>query len=150
MVVPIAVLAPAAAQQPGDNLPAVMRRMADGLSGVAVGRGAPADKVVYFGRNAQGALLIAGIAALAPGAPLEEIPASAVAAMRTRAATANGNAAPDPADFQLAARVAVPVFIVGEWSDPPALWEIRRQGSDTAFRRIDARGVVGAWAPPPP
>ena len=146
----IAALAPAAAQQPADNLPAEMRRMADALNGVRVGTGTRADKVVYFGRNAQGALLVAGIAALAPGAPLEEIPGSAIAAMRTRSATPNGNAAPDPADFRLAARATVPVFIVGEWSNPPVLWEIRRQGSGTAFRQIDARGVAGAWAPPPP
>jgi hypothetical protein len=70
--------------------------------------------------------------------------------MRTRTATSSGNAAPEAGDFQLAARATVPVCIVGEWSNPPALWEIRRQGNGVAFRRIDARGAAGAWTAPPP
>jgi hypothetical protein len=145
----LALAAPAAAQ--GDErLAREMRQVADATSGVTIGGGAAADKVVYFGRRGDGELIITGIAALAPGAPFEAIPDEAIAVLRTRASTTSRNAAPEPGDFALARESDRPVFIVGEWRTPPVLWEVSRRGDGVAWREIGADGRAGAWMQPPP
>jgi hypothetical protein len=141
----LAAAVPAAAQST-ESLAREMREMADSVSGVRVGTGAPADKVVFFGRDPEGHLLITGVAALAPGAPLEGVAEGAIAVLRTRA---SASPTPAAADLQLAQSANVPVFIVGEWRTPPVVWEIRRQEGGLAYREIDARGGAGAWTTPP-
>jgi len=139
-----AAFAPAGAQ--GDErLAGEMRQIADATSGVTIAEGAAADKVVYFRRRGDGELIITGIAALAPGASLDEVPSGAIAVLRTRASTANGNVAPAPGDFELARRSGVPVFIVGEWRTPPVVWEVRSGGETVSWREIGADGAPGAW-----
>lgn len=142
--------APAAAQ--GDaRMAGEMRGTADAISGVTIGGGAAADKVVYFTRGRDGALVVSGIAALVPGGPLNDVPAESAAALRTRAASSNGGTAPEPADFALARSNAIPLFIVGEWRTPPMLWELRRQNDGSVvWREIGADGTPGAWTAPPP
>jgi hypothetical protein len=128
-----------------------MRDVANSVSGVRIGGGAAADKVVYFRRGERGALVVSGIAALVPGGPLSDVPAESAAALRTRATSSNGGTAPEAADFALARSNAVPLFIVGEWRTPPVLWELqRRSDGSVVWREIAADGTPGAWTAPPP
>jgi hypothetical protein len=65
--------------------------------------------------------------------------------LRTRVSTAGANQTPDPADFEAAAQSRVPLFIVGQWSNPPVVWEVLRDGDDTSYRVIDGDGWPGPW-----
>jgi hypothetical protein len=145
----LALAAPAFAQ-PGDDsaLLRTVRVVADATSGQRIGNGTVADKVVYFGRNTAGEIVVTSVAALAPGAPAAEAPAGAIALLRTRAATPGGNAAPDPADLALARATGIAVFIVGEWRSPPVVWELLRQSGEVRIRDVDAQGSAGAWRAP--
>ena len=144
------LIAVPATAQPGDDtvLLRTMRAVGDATSGQRVGNGAPADKVVYFGRNGRNEIVVTSVAALAPGAPVAAAPAGAIALIRTRAGTANAHAGPDPADLALARDTGIGVFIVGEWRTPPIIWEVRRQGADIRWREIDHLGVAGPWRAP--
>jgi hypothetical protein len=140
---------PALAQPRDDaTLLRTVRTVADATSGQRIGNGIVADKVVYFGRNARGEIVVTSVAALAPGAPAAEAPAGAIALLRTRAATPGGNQAPDPADLALARTTGIAIFVVGEWRSPPIVWEVLRQGAELRIRDVDARGVAGAWRAP--
>jgi hypothetical protein len=140
--------APAAALQ-GDeaSLLRTARAIADATSGQRVGNGGPTDKIVYFGRNGQGQIVVTSVAVLAPGADAVAPPAGALAMVRTRAAAPGPNLMPDPADLALARASGIPIFIVGEWRAPPIVWEIVRQGSDVRVRDVDPLGAAGPWRP---
>lgn len=130
---------PALAQGDDAELLRTMRAIGDATSGQTIGRGQAADKIVYLGR-ANGNLVIVSVAALVPGGDGVDPPPGCVALLRTRAAAP----APLPADFALAERTRLPIFILAESGDPPAIWEI----VGGRFREIDARGAPGAWRTP--
>lgn len=124
-----------------------VREMADGLSGIRVNGNQVADKLVYLGHNAKGDLVVMGIAALTPGSDEGIEPVDgAVAILRTRAATSNNNMAPEAADFALAKSSGLAVYIIGEWSDPPKLWQIKPMDGGIMVREIDRAGAVSAWS----
>jgi hypothetical protein len=133
--------------QTGDEVTLLrtMRAIGDATSGQRLASGAAVDKVVYFGRNGQGQIVVTSVAVLAPGADGLEPPAGTIALVRTRAATAGGNEAPDPADLALARRTGIPIFIVGEWRTPPVIWEVRVQDAGIRIRDVDSQGVPGPW-----
>ncbi|HEX8526662.1 hypothetical protein [Allosphingosinicella sp.] len=136
---------PAAAQPDDSAFLRSMREWAEATSGVPVGNGTPADKIIFFGRNRGGELVVATIAALAPGGAWGDPAEGAVAALRTRAAA---SPAPYPDDLAFAARSGIPVFIVGEWQTPPMVWEVRRQGTGAHYREVGAGGAPGPWRSP--
>lgn len=131
--------APALAQSDDAELLRTMRAIGDATSGQTIGRGQAADKIVYLGR-ANGRLVIVSVAALVPGGDGVDPPPGCVALLRTRAAAP----APLPADFALAERIRLPIFILAEPGDPPMIWEIVAG----RYREIDARGAPGAWRTP--
>jgi hypothetical protein len=139
-----------AVAQPDDGVEIArsMRQFGDLTSGQRIGGGEVADKVLAFGRNTGGELVVTQIEILAVGGEWNELPAGAVAAMRTRVSTSEGNSRPEQADLDLAVRAGIPIFIVGEWSSPPVIWEIRREGTGAAVREIDSEGVAGPWRTP--
>lgn len=142
MLIALAALiaaAPTLAQADDSELLRTMRAIGDATSGQTIGRGQAADKIVYLGR-ANGRLVIVSVAALIPGGEGVEPPPGCVALLRTRAAAP----APLPADFALADRTRLPVFILAESGNPPAIWEI----VGARFREIDAQGAPGAWRTP--
>jgi hypothetical protein len=130
---------PAHAQGDDAELLRTMRAIGDATSGQTIGRGQAADKIVYLGR-ANGGLVIVSVAALIPGGEGVDPPPGCIALLRTRAAAP----APLPADFALAERTRLPIFILAESGDPPAIWEV----VGARFREIDARGAPGAWRTP--
>jgi hypothetical protein len=145
----LAAAAPAQAQDEVTLLRTV-RAIGDATSGQRIGGGHAADKLVYLGRNAQGAVVVRSIAALVPGGEGVDPPQGTTAVIRTRASTGNGNRAPEASDLAFAARAGMPLFIVGEWSTPPRIWEVARRGPAAAFRDIDAQGRAGPWQTPAP
>jgi hypothetical protein len=140
--------APASARAEADLLKAI-RAFAEITSGELVGDGKAADKLVFFARTGQGQLRTIGIQALAPGGDWVEPMKGAIAIMRTRASTSNGNSAPEPADLDYVRRSGIPVFIVGEWSAPPPIWQIVREGRRVRWREIDGQGRPGPWRAAP-
>jgi hypothetical protein len=135
----LTVAAPALAQGDDSELLRTMRAIGDATSGQTIGQGRAADKIVFLGR-ANGRLVIVSVAALVPGGDGVDPPPGCVALLRTRAAAP----APLPADFALAERTRLPIFILAETGDPPAIWEI----VGARFREIDTRGAPGAWRTP--
>ncbi|MEA3013694.1 MAG: hypothetical protein QOD42_2239 [Sphingomonadales bacterium] len=139
--------APASAQSVDDPVfLRSIRSIGDNTSGRRVANNAVVDKVVCITRE-NGRLIVIQIRALAPGAPSAqiEVPARAVAILRTRAATPGGNAAPDPDDIAFAARTGLSLFIVGEWATPPVIWEVARLEGRVRVRAIDSDGRPGPW-----
>jgi len=132
--------APALAQGDDAELLRTMRAIGDATSGQTIGQGQAADKIVYLGRT-NGHLVIVSVAALVPGGDGVDPPPGCVALLRTRAVA---TPAPLPADFALAERTRLPIFILAESGDSPAIWEI----VGGRFREIDARGAPGAWRTP--
>lgn len=149
----IALLAwqvPASARIDDSDMLEAMRAFADITSGELVGDGKPADKLIFFGRTARGDLRTIGIQALALGGEWAEPMQGAIAIMRTRASTSNGNKAPEQADLDYVRRTGIPVFIVGEWSAPSPIWQIVRHSGQVRWREIDARAEAGPWQGAPP
>ncbi len=140
---------PALSQPGGDDLARSMRTFGNITSGQRIGGGAAADKVMWFGRRADGELVVTRIEALPLGGPWGELPPGVVAVMRTRASTP-GNAAPEAADVDLARSGNIPVFIVGEWRSPPVIWEVRAEGAAVRVREIDDQGAPQPWRAPTP
>jgi hypothetical protein len=139
--------APASAQSTDDPVfLRSIRSIANVTSGQRVANNAMVDKVVCITRE-NGRLIVIQIQALAPGGPSAgiDVPQRTVAIMRTRAATPDGNAAPDPDDIAFAARTGLSIFIIGEWATPPAIWEIARQEGQVRVRAIDSEGRPGPW-----
>ena len=142
----LAMAAPAAAQSGDDStLVRTARAIGDATAGQRIGNGAAADKVVYLGRNGQGTIVVTSIAALVPGGDASAPAASAIGMIVTRAAAANSNQSPNPADVALARTAGLPVFIIGEWATPPVIWELLRQSGTVSVREIDAQGRAGPW-----
>jgi hypothetical protein len=137
--------APALAQADDAKLLQEMRGFGDITSGQLIGDGKRADKVLMFGRNAQGHIIVTEIQALALGGDWVEPKEGAIAIMRTRASTAHHNEAPDPADMDYVRRTGARVFIVGEWSKPPMIWEIAREDGQVRWRSIDSAAQAGPW-----
>jgi hypothetical protein len=142
---------PAAAQTDEAGFIAAMRQFADATAGQQVGSGRPADKVLYFGRNPGGEIIVTSIVALAPGAawdspPQDEHPL--IAAMRCRGSSPANNSHPDPADIAYARTTGVPVFIVGEWQEPAIVWEVVWVDGQARTRAIDTEGHPGPWQIP--
>lgn len=135
----------AGAAEPGGGVPpSFARAIADATAGQEFGNG-PGDKMVFFSGTGDQTRIIA-IGALATGEALPpEVPEGAEAVLRTRAA--GGARAPDPADIEWARRTGLTVYVAGEWSTPPALWQISREGGAVQMREIDRRGRAGAWQP---
>lgn len=131
--------APAPAQGDDALLLRTMRAIGDATSGQTIGRGRAADKIVYLARRG-GQFVIISVAALVPGGEGVEPPAGTEALLRTRAAAP----APLPADFALAGRTGLAIFILAESGDPPAIWEI----VGAHYREVDAQGVAGPWRTP--
>jgi hypothetical protein len=129
-----------------------VRRAAGMTAGQRVGPGGDqvVDKVLGLGRDPQRGMIITGIQVLAPGASNDgiRIPDRAVALLRTRAATPGGNRTPDPDDLAYVRRTGMRLFIVGEWSTPPAIWEIERDQGAVRLRAIDSEGRPGPWQAP--
>jgi hypothetical protein len=129
-----------------------VRTVADLTSGQRVGAQGDqiADKVLGLGRDAAGAMTVTGIQVLAPGGSSNDIQVGArtIAVLRTRASTPAGNRAPDPDDFAFVRRTGLRLFVVGEWSTPPALWEIARDHDQIRLRTINAEGAPGPWQAP--
>ena len=142
-----AAVAPASADG-GDELRSI-RQFGDITSGQLIGGGERADKVLVFGRS-DGELVVPESRALTLGGEWIEPPAGAVAIMRTRASTAGGNAAPEPADIAYVERTGARVIIVGEWAEPPVIWEVARDSAGVRYREIDAEGSAGPWHTPSP
>jgi|GEM_PF-1780527 len=137
--------APALAQADDVGLLQEMRGFGNITSGQRVGDGKRADKILMFGRNAQGNIVVTEIQALALGGDWVEPKDGAIAIMRTRASRAHNNDAPDPADMDYVRRTGARVFIVGEWSKPPVIWEIARQDGQVRWRSIDGAAHAGPW-----
>ena len=146
IAVAVFTVSPAHAQADDADFPGMVRSYGDMVGGEQAGRG-EFDKIVQLGRNAQGGLVIEHVTITVLNAPWPTVPwpPGTVAVMRTRAATANGNSGPEPADLDHAVRTGIPVLVVGDWRSPPVIWQIEREGSRTRVREIDAKGVPGPW-----
>src|ERR1043166_655325 len=128
-----------------------MRRFADITAGRQVGGGAPADKVLYFGRRPDGTIIVTSIMALAPGGAWEAPPPDEhplIPAMRCRPARPGNNSRPDPNDIAYARTIGVPVFIVGEWARPAVVWEVVWLEGQARVRAVDRQGHPGPWQIP--
>jgi hypothetical protein len=141
----IAWQGPASAQADDGGMLRTMRAFAEITSGQKVGGGQSADKLLAFGRNASGEMVVIEIRALAEGGEIGEAPEGAVAIMRTRARSSSKKGPPDPADLAFVKRTGIRAFIVGEWSRPPAMFEIEREGGQVRWRRIGADSKAGPW-----
>ncbi len=141
---------PALAQPDDAGFVRTMRQFADITGGQQTRGGQVMDKVLAFGRNAAGDIVVTAMLVLPPGAEWVEPPPGAVAVMRTRTSTPNNNSAPDPADLAYAQSTGVRLFIVGEWVRPPVIWEVARQGGQARTREINAQGAAGPWRTPAP
>jgi hypothetical protein len=145
----IAWQCPASAQGDDREMLRTMRAFAEITSGQRVGGGQSADKLLTFGRNASGEIVVTGIRALAEGGEIGEPPEGAVSIMRTRATSSSRKGPPDPADLAFVKRTGIRAFIVGEWSRPPTMFEIERQGDQVRWRKIGADSKAGPCQPDP-
>lgn len=136
---------PALAQNDGALLRAI-REFGNMTAGQGVGNGPPVDKILTFGRQS-GEVMVTGMA-VSPPEQWPTLPEGALAILRTRAAAAEGNRMPAAADFDFVRRTRARLFIVGEWSTPPVIWEIAAQRDGVRFRAIDASGRAGRWQIP--
>ena len=111
--------------------------------------GAPApartDKVLLFGKDADGKLILSGLAMVPEDTSVMTLPDNALAVLRTRTKNAEGNKRPDANDLRFARGKRIPVYIMGEWSKPPVLWEIDPTAKPLRFRTIARDGSAGAW-----
>ena len=101
----------------------------------------PAEKAIAITRR-DGQLIVTTMYALWSH-EWEDPPEGTIAVMRTRARSSSGG--PEPADLDYAQRTGVRLFIVGEWADPPPIWELERHSDGMRIRDIDAEGRPGAW-----
>jgi hypothetical protein len=137
----LALATPALAQS-DDALLRTIRDFGNGTAGQDVGGGA-ADKVLMLGRQ-RGQIVVTGMGA-SPADQWPAAPAGTFAILRTRVSTPGDNSAPDPADVAYVQRTGLRVFIVGEWADPPVIWEVARESRQVRVRTIDAEARPGPW-----
>ena len=135
-------ISPATAQPPPtDELVEMIQAIAPATVRARTGGERPAEKAVAIGRR-DGQLVITTMYALWSH-QWEDPPEGTVAVMRTRASSSSGG--PEPADLDYARRTGVRLFIVGEWADPPPIWELEREGEGVRVRQFDGQGAPGAW-----
>jgi hypothetical protein len=137
--------APALAQSDGALLRTI-REFGDMTGGQGGGGGPPVDKILTFGRQGD-EVMVTGMAVSPPG-QWPALPEGALAILRTRASAAEGNRMPSAADLDFVRRTRARLFIVGEWSTPPVIWEIALQREGVRFRAIDGGGRGGRWQTP--
>ncbi|HMJ92549.1 MAG TPA: hypothetical protein VK472_00470 [Allosphingosinicella sp.] len=135
----------AAAQADDGGMLLEMRGFAAMTSGQRVGGGQAADKLLAFGRNASGEVVVIEIRALVPGGELGDPPEGAIAIMRSRTTSSSKKGPPDLADLAFVRRTGMRTFILGEWSRPPAMFEIARDGEQVRWRKVGADAKAGPW-----
>ena len=111
-------------------------------------RGAPGggtDMVVTLGRDANGAVVLTGLAAVASQDARMPLDRNALAIVRTRTKNAAKKAAPDAEDVQFAAQQTAPVFIAGAWKKPAQIWQVDAHSAPKRFRAVDGAGAAGPW-----
>jgi hypothetical protein len=150
MVIATALLlltVPAPAQK-GDELLRAVRDFGNGLVNEIVRGGTGEDRLLMLGLQG-GRVVMTGLA-VAPATQWPRPPQGTRAILRTRAATANGNRGPDPADLAFVRRTGIRVFIAGAWTEPPPIWEVARINGEVRVREIDRDAEPGPWQIPPP
>lgn len=123
----------------------MVRAVADATVGEKLGDGSPADKIIYLGMKEGGILVVTGIAVRYPDQPINP-PAGCIAAIRVRNPKYRA-ITPGSGDSAEADRVGIPLFLRGEWSSSPNLWEIAKWDGNIMLRTIDAEAKPGGWAP---
>ena len=147
LMVALALLTGVPATAQGDDFVREMRRFADITAGQATGSATPVDKLLSFGRR-DGTTIVTSIGIARPH-EWPDFGQGAVAVMRTRTSGADDNRIPPPDDFDFVRRTGMRLFVVGEWSEPAAMWEIAREdGGEMRFRQIGPDGVAAAWRVP--
>lgn len=122
----------------------MVRAVADATVGEKLGDGSAADKVIYLAAVEGRGLLVVGIAVRYPDQPINP-PAGCIAAIRVRNPKYKA-ITPGSDDSAEAARVGIPIFLRGEWSSSPNLWEIAKWDGSIKVRTIDAEAKPGEWS----
>jgi len=138
-----AIAAPLEAQSIEPSLQYFVRAI--GNEAAEIGRREGSDMVVFL---IQGEYEpeVGGVAKTATGSTVDPgLDDSAIALLRTRSTNDEGTRKPDALDIALSRTTEVPVFIVGNWQSPPAIWEMRVTGNRVSWRVVDKVGLVGPW-----
>ena len=106
-----------------------------------------ASKVLFFERDRAGQFTVTGLALIAEKNGQISAPAGTLAILRTRTNNSEKKKRPDAEDRRFANDKQVPIYVVGEWSKPPTLWEIDPAAKPMRFRTIDPTGAAGVWVP---
>ena len=124
---------------------AIVRQFADSTASSPGPSGA--SKVLFFKRDRAGELAVVGLALIAEKGGQISAPAGTLAILRSRTGNSENRKRPDAEDRRFASDKQVPVYVVGEWSKPPTLWEIDPTAKPMRFRKIDQTGAAGVWVP---
>jgi hypothetical protein len=103
------------------------------------------DHLLAFGRDANGEMVVTGIAILPAKDAKFAAEKGTIALLRIRGKYKTKLKRPDPEEIRFASSYAIPVFISREWGKPPAFWELAAVNGIRSYRSIGGSNSASAW-----